>query len=174
VEFFASGYLEAKNEGAKCDFDVFFGWEFGINGSEFLTYGLDVDFLLKHPDLDKYGLKDYSEAVRSHGGYLAQAHPYRQMWWVASPFPVEPGLIDGIEVFNGCMEVKLNKKALQYARQFNIPMQAGSDTHIAGNDHVPFTSGISLYKRAKDINDIIMAIKSKQVELVVPDGFMKD
>ena len=42
----------------------FFGWEFGYSGSDLLTYGLDTDWLLAHPDVHKLPLYDYLQLVR--------------------------------------------------------------------------------------------------------------
>ena len=57
VDFFMEGYRNAEEEGDKIGLDVFLGWEFYAEGSEFLTYGLDEEFLLKHEDLDKLSIK---------------------------------------------------------------------------------------------------------------------
>jgi hypothetical protein len=163
MDFFVSGYEEAKREGDKYGFGVFLGWEYAIHGSEFLTYGLDKDFMLAHPDFDKLDIETYSALVRENGGYIAQAHPYRQAPWVAHPYPVAPHLIDGVEAFNAGQTDESNKKALDFARLHNLPMQAGSDAHGV---NVHFASGIGLKKKASDIQDIINAIKERQVELI--------
>ena len=42
VEKFCVGYEKAKAKGDETGLDVFFGWEAGYNGTEFLIYGLDV------------------------------------------------------------------------------------------------------------------------------------
>ncbi|MCL2499046.1 MAG: histidinol phosphatase [Defluviitaleaceae bacterium] len=163
VAFFLSGYERAKKEGDKCGFDVFLGWEYAIHGSEFLTYGLDADFLLGNPHVDRYDITSYGTLVRENGGYIAQAHPYREAFWVANPFPVAPHLIDGVEVFNASQPPESNKKAFDFARLHNLPMQAGSDAHSV---RLNFASGIKMKERAKDIHDIIAAIKKRKVELI--------
>jgi hypothetical protein len=163
VRFFLSGYERAKKAGDKCDFDVFLGWEYAIHGSEFLTYGLDGGFLLAFPAVDKLDIESYSSLVRQEGGYIAQAHPYRDAVWVRNPFPVAPHLIDGIEVFNASQTPEINKKAYDFACLHNLPKQAGSDAHSI---NIPFPSGIKLNNRAGNIHDIIKAIKEKKVELI--------
>lgn len=167
--FFSSGYREAQQEGALCGFDVFFGWEYCREGTEFLTYGLSLEFLLAHPDLDKISISEYSALVRKNGGYLAQAHPYRHDPWVKNSFPVDAGLMDGIEVYNASMPAEVNAKALDFARLHQLPQQAGSDSH---HSNLSFASGIALNHKARSIFDIIAAIKSKNTELIVPDNYI--
>ena len=48
VELFCSGYEDALVEGNKIGLKVFFGWEFTHIGSDFLTYGLDKNWLLQN------------------------------------------------------------------------------------------------------------------------------
>ena len=51
VNLFCLGYENAKAEGDRLGMDVFFGWESGYYGTDFLIYGLDKDWLLKHDDI---------------------------------------------------------------------------------------------------------------------------
>jgi len=160
---FVSGYLEAKKAGDTCGLDVFLGWEFTIRGSDFLTYGLDLDFLNGNPKFDKLGIEDYSALVRENGGFLVQAHPYRDACYIENKFPVAPNLIDGIEVYNAMDPMRTNAMALSFAKHNNLPMQAGTDCHSV---HAPHLSGIKLRKKAESIYDIIDAIKNREVELI--------
>jgi len=163
VKFFTEAYERAKKEGEKHDFDVFFGLEYSYNGTEFLVYGLNEEFLLKNPRFDKLQMKDFSAAVRGAGGYLAQAHPYRTAWWISNPEPAHHSLIDGIEVHNSTMSDKTNRLALKYAEKHNLAKQSGSDAHNT-SAHRP--SGIALQNRAEDIFDIINALKKDRVVLL--------
>lgn len=167
MEFFSSGYTEAKKEGELCGLDVFFGWEYCLYGTEFLTYGLSPDFLLAHPDIDKMTIKEYSVLVRNCGGYIAQAHPFRNASWIKDPFPVDPCLMDGIEVYNAGMPAEVNAKAFDFARLHNLPEQAGSDSH---HTDLSVVSGIKLNSKAKSIFDIVDAIKTRSAELIIPNN----
>ena len=82
MEHIVSGYESAKTAGEHCGLAVFLGWEFRIRGADFLTYGLDLDFLLAHPGLDQLEIEAYSALVRASGGYLAQAHPFRDACYI--------------------------------------------------------------------------------------------
>jgi len=162
MNFFVSGYSAAKKAGDRYGLDVFFGWEFTIRGADFLTYGLDIDFLLGFPGLDGLNIEEYSTIVRKSGGYLAQAHPYRDEYYIENPYPVAPHLIDGVEVFNAMDKKIANAKALKFATENDLPMQAGTDSHGRGDR---FFKGVALKNKAKNIHDIINAIKAKEVRL---------
>ena len=163
MRFFVSGYEEAEKAGRLYGLDVFFGWEFTIRGSDFLTYGLGLDFLIANPDLDLMGIEEYSKLVRKSGGYLAQAHPFRDEWYIEHKYPVKPHLIDGVEVYNEMDNRVSNTKALAFAEENNLPMQAGTDSHGRGNRYY---SGIILQQKAESIHDIINAIKAREVTLI--------
>ncbi|MCL2426798.1 MAG: PHP domain-containing protein [Oscillospiraceae bacterium] len=158
-----SGYEIAKRAGEKQGLDVFLGSEFTIRGADFLTYGLDLEFLLAHPNIDKLGIEQYSKLVRKNGGYLAQAHPYRDEFYIEHNYPVAPHLIDGVEVHNANDRKSSNEKAFEFAQKHNLPMQAGNDSH--GRERSPH-SGIALPQKAKTIHDIIRQIKSKEAKII--------
>jgi predicted metal-dependent phosphoesterase TrpH len=165
MNFYMSGYEETAAEGAKCGLDVFFGLEFTIRGSDFLTYGIDKDFLLANPGMDKLPIEKYVDLVRKYGGYLAQAHPYRDEWYIERRFPVAPDLLDGVEVYNASMNKPTNDKALEFANIHGLPVQAGSDSHVK---NFPAPSGVALADKAETIFDIINAIKERRAELILP------
>lgn len=164
VRFLIEGYKNAKKEGDKIGLDVFLGWEFYAGGSEFLTYGLDEEFLLKYKDLDKLSIEEYSRIVRENGGYLAQAHPYRAKRGMM--IPVDPKLIDGIEIYNASRRYKENEniKAILFAKEHNLAVQAGTDAH---HPELKVYSGIKMEQRAESIFDIINAIKAKKVKPIL-------
>jgi len=165
MRFFISGYEKAVAAGKNCNLDVFLGWEYTIGGHDFLTYGLDMQFLLAHPSVAAMEIKQYSALVRKNGGYLAQAHPYRQGFWINDPRPVDPKFLDGVEVHNNQMPDSVNRKAYTFAQKHNLPMQAGSDSHDAEQRYF---SGIKLREKAKTIHDIIKALKANESELIIP------
>jgi hypothetical protein len=164
IGFNASGYYLAKQEGFKLGIDVFCGFEYHTDGSDFLVYGIPYELLLVHHDDGIMPLAQLSSFVRKNGGYIAQAHPYREGSWIPHPFPADPKLYDGIEVFNSTMPAEVNKKAAAFADQHGLVKQSGSDSH---SKHIPFASGIRLTKRAESIHDIIGALKTGEAELIV-------
>jgi histidinol phosphatase-like PHP family hydrolase len=166
INMFVSGYMDAKAAGDTCGLDVFLGWEYYADGKEFLTYGLGIGFLYDHPELEHMSLRDYSNLVRVSGGYLAQAHPFRQASYMKGGGPAKPSLLGGVEVYNAHnREESFNDEALAFALKHKLPMQAGTDSHSAEQG---FTSGVILKQRARDIFDIINAIKSNEAQLITP------
>jgi len=163
MNYVLSGYEKAKEAGDKYGLDVFLGWEFTIRGADFLTYGLDMEFLLANPGMDRLGIREYSELVRANDGFLAQAHPYRDEYYIEHNYPTKPHLIDAVEVFNSMDRDKANAKALAFAQKHDLPMQAGTDSHSTRN---MYYSGVALNKKAESIYDIIEAIKAKNVTLI--------
>jgi predicted metal-dependent phosphoesterase TrpH len=168
VEYLYKGYKKAKAAGDRIGLDVFLGWEYHFQGTDILTYGLGIDFLRSHKELRKISLERYSELVRENGGYLAQAHPYRADLG-KNKLPRDPRLLDGVEVFNADRHGKYfeNEMAAEFARFHNLPTQAGTDSH---EKNCRLYSGIILPERAGNIQDIISAIKSKDIKLILPDG----
>ena len=165
MAFFAAGYEAAKEAGAECGLDVFFGWEYSLRGTDLLTYGLGMDFLLANPGMDKLSIQEYSALVRANGGYLAQAHPFRYAAYIQNPFPVQPEYLDGLEVYNASMPDEVNSQAFVFAKNNGLPMQAGSDAH---NASLPYFAGVWLDKKANGVQDIITAVKSGRVKLALP------
>ena len=166
VDFVMSGYERAKKKGNELEIDVFFGLEYTTEGLDFLTYGINREFLLENPCLGRgVPIETYSNLVRKHGGYLAQAHPFRTAYWIENPRCAKPKLIDGIEAINTSDSSVANKKALDYAKKTGLPIQSGSDSHEARLHYS--TGGIKLASKAESIFDIINAIKSFKAKMIV-------
>ena len=113
-------------------------------------------------------IEAYSALVRTNGGYIAQAHPYRKLFLGKSQVPIAPHLLDGIEVFNaGRLDNgEENEKALIFARSHNLSMQSGTDSH---KPNCPFYSGIKMDRRAESVFNIIDAIKTNKAQLILPN-----
>ena len=163
TSFQQKGYIAAKNAGDCFGLDVFFAWEYPDHGSDFLTYGLGADFILAHPEIDTMPIGDYCTLVKACGGYVAQAHPYRDEEYVMRQYPISPKYLDGVEVFNSSLRPALNAKARAFAERHSLAMQSGSDSHYV---ILGFESGIRLQKKAESIHDIVSAIRNGEAELI--------
>jgi len=157
VDLFCRGYDSAKAEGDKCGFQVFFGWEYGYFGTEFLTYGLDRNFLLEHPDILSWSFEEYAEQVHRHGGILVHAHPFREAFYIMK-IRLYPEMVDAVEGINAShTNPSFNRKAIQYAQEHGLPMTSGSDAHsirpLAGG-------GILTEHKIETIKDMICIITS--------------
>ena len=74
VELFTAGYRAAKEYGDRVGLQVFFAWEDSSEGNDFLTYGLDENWLADHPFLDRLPLVDYLKYIRAEGGRERLGH----------------------------------------------------------------------------------------------------
>ena len=77
VEAFAKGYENAKKAGDEMDLQVFMGWESCYQGTEFLVYGLDKQWLLAHPEIKDATIEEQWELVNQYNGLIVHAHPFR-------------------------------------------------------------------------------------------------
>jgi histidinol phosphatase-like PHP family hydrolase len=157
VNLFCKGYENAKAAGDTCDFQVFFGWEYGYRGTEFLTYGLDKKYLLENPDILSWSLTDYADHVHAHGGFIVHAHPFREAFYILK-LRLYPDMVDAVEGMNASHTNPLfNEKAMAYAKEHGLPVQCGSDAHSI---HPLLGGGVVFDRRIESIHDYISFIRS--------------
>ncbi len=132
VELFCKGYENAKKEGEHMGLDVFFGFEYGVEGADFLVYNLDKQWLLEHSDVDRWEPRAAFKAMHEDGGFIVHAHPFRERDYI-NHIHLFPRDVDGVEVVNGgqLLEPWMNERANIYAMMYDLPKTAGSDAHNA-------------------------------------------
>lgn len=162
IELFCRGYELAAEEGKKIGLKVFFGWEFAHLGCDFLTYGLDKQWLLAHPDIEKLDINSYLDLVRSEGAYVVHAHPFREDFYI--PYiQLLPRKVDAVEVLNAGRKDFENERAAEYAKNYGLRVSAGSDNHVAGRQKR--LCGIATERELNSLADITDAIKTGKCEL---------
>lgn len=161
VELYCTGYEKAYEEGKKVGLDVFFGWEYSYLGSDFLTYGLDREWLLKHPRLLELSVNEYCDLARGEGGFIVHAHPFREDYYI-DMIRLLPRKVDAVEVNNACRKAFENKLADEYADHYQLLKTAGSDNHWG---EMSGYSGIMLPRRLQDVHDMIHAIQDQETEI---------
>ncbi len=171
VHQYCAGYRDAKAISKEIDLDVFFGWESGYNGTEFLVYGLDEDWLINHPEIKDATVEEQLKLVHAGGGIVFQAHPFREEYYIPE-VRLFPEYVDGIEVFNGSNKWidgrdLFNERAKQYAEQYDFPVTSGSDIHC----NVPIGSGVAFDRRMADIQDFIEHLMRRDCEMVKVSKF---
>lgn len=163
VECLFRGYYAAKAEGDRIGLEVIRGWETFTGGPELLTYGLDEDFLLAHPDIDKLDYYEYIRLVNEAGGTLIHAHPYRQAWYIPD-FTPDWRSVEAYEVYNHQNKLpEYNRKAYADAKEHNLLMFAGSDAHDVnqiGGGAMRFAQPVHT------IEDIFHAMKSGDGQII--------
>lgn len=127
VAYFLSDFEKMKAAGAG-KLHVLLGMEFRLDAhaeTDFLAYGLDETFLLANSDILEISLKTLSSRVRTVGGLLVQAHPFRNNVLIS-----DPALIDGVEAWN-CSDrhPSRNDMAELWADRFSLIKTSGSDLH---------------------------------------------
>ena len=163
VEALMKGYRTAKAEGERIGLTVLFGWETYTGGPEYLTYGLGEEFLLENPGIDRLGAREYLRAVRSAGGFVCHAHPFREAYYIPRFTPLT-GEVDAIEVFNaGNADPAWNRKALALAERTGLIRMAGSDAHDVSR--VGY-GALRLDRSVAAMEDLIAALRQGRAQVV--------
>ncbi len=129
IKGFVEGYENAKIEGDRLGLDVFFAWEYTYHGTDYLTYGLDAEWLLAHPEVMEMTPNQYFDFVHSEGAFIVHAHPMRQAGYIPM-ICLFPDKVDAVEVDNASMKDIVNERGMWYAESYGLLKTAGSDTHF--------------------------------------------
>lgn len=129
IAFYVSDYEEAAAIGQKIGIKVFFGVECSYEGTDFLVYGLDKAWYLKHPQIMDMDKRSQLRFFRENGGFVVQAHPFRKASYI-DHIRLYPDCVDGVEVINANRTERENTMAMLYAKTYDFIQTAGSDNHI--------------------------------------------
>lgn len=169
MQMYYDAYLEAKDEGEKLDFDVFFGIEHAYGkGKEILIYGIDLEFLQSHPELQDADIETYSRLVHEAGGLMIHAHPHRKRVYIKEGVMPRYDVCDGIEVHNACDDADSNQKATEDAKHLDMIMLSGGDIHREYDERIGM-AGIGTDERIDSNDKLIETLKNKNFQLVI-DG----
>lgn len=158
VERFCRGYENARECGEKIGLDVFFGWEYSYYGADLLTYGLDKQWLLRHPLLLEMDVNSYCEFVHSEGGIIVHAHPFREADYI-SMIRLFPRKCLGCEIINAWNDDQENEMAALYAKTYGLLPFAGSDNHRADQQRL---CGIETDVKATDAAHLIQLVRDEE------------
>jgi hypothetical protein len=180
VNEFAKGYEDAARMGKRIGLDVFFGYEAGFCGTEFLIYGLGKEFMLEHPELKKVTVQEQFRLVHEGGGMVVHAHPFREEDYIPE-VRLFPEYVDGVEGINATHsnrrstahnEPVYDERAIAYAKEHGFFMTAGSDIHSTKL----LGGGMAFRRRLESVQDFIAAVKNGE-DYVLTNGdewFTKD
>lgn len=166
VERYCLGYEHARVEGEKYGLQVFFGWESGYRGTEFLVYGLDKEWLLSHPEIRDATVEEQYKLVHKEGGIVIHAHPFREASYIEE-IRLYPEYVDGVEGINAAHSGRTkmcsghpeyNDRAEAYAAKHGLPMTAGSDQHTTEM----IRGGMVFSRRLADIHDFTRAVLAEE------------
>lgn len=164
IELFCKGYENALAEGEKIGLDVFFGFEYCYQGMDFLIYNLDKQWLKEHEDIDRWRPREAFAQMREDGGFIIHAHPFRERDYI-DHIQLFPRDVDGVEVVNGAqlMEPWMNERAAVYARMYDLPETAGSDSHHLS---ALFGSGVETEEPIRGALDYLRLMQAGQLRLL--------
>ena len=179
IDGMASSYYAAKAEGDKIGLQVFFAYEAGFHGTpyhgaDFLVYGLTPQWLKDHPQLRDMSVEEHLRTVRSAGAMVIHAHPFREAAYIPQVY-LFPEDVDGVEIRNANHsnprrlskhDPSYDEKALAYAREYHLPMVAGSDIH---SDQL-LGGGVAFSHKLENEEDYCRAVRERE-DYLLTDGF---
>ena len=166
-------YPKFLEEGDKIGLDVFFGYEAGYAGTEFLLYGIDKEWMLANPSLRIANVEEQYQLVHENGGMVIHAHPYREEDYIPE-IRLFPEWVDGVEAVNAMHsntkshahnEPEFDIRAITYAREHKLPMTAGSDIHFTNL----LGGGVAFKRKLTSGKDYVNAILSGE-DYVLTNG----
>ena len=167
VHDYCNAYRETKREGDEQGLDVFFGWESTYNAEDFLIYGLDEEWLVRHPEIITLDQRGQYELVHAEGGFVIQAHPMRERTYMTE-IKLHPYHCDAWEIANCGNQPYQDLLAKIYAEKYGLHVTAGSDTHKIYPGLPRF--GIETERRITSIEDYCDIIRSGSgYRLYVPE-----
>lgn len=155
VEQYCAGYRNAKKRGDEIGLQVFFGMETNFRGQEFLLYGLSEEWLKEQEDMLSWSPKEQFEKVTAAGGFVVQAHPYREASYIPE-VKLYPDCCEAFEISNAHNAPEINAKAVAYAKEHGIHGTGGTDAH----GQVQLRGGMVFEKKWETIQDYIAAVRS--------------
>ena len=160
-------YKRALKIGNEIGVKVLFGIEEGIGkGKEVLIYGITPDFMYDNPDMTTCSREELYNKVKSAGGVMIQAHPFRDRPYITEPREiVNPEFLDGYEIFNRCNNPEDNDLAKEFYGNSGKIFTAGSDCHTAEFEN---RCGIECDREIKDEKDLADILKSGNYKLYIP------
>lgn len=173
MKMYYDAYLEAKDEAAQLDFDVFFGIEHHYGkGKEVLVYGIGLDFLQSHPEIETADLDTFAKLVHEEGGILIHAHPHRKRGYIPEGVMPRYDVCDGIEVYNGGDDYAINDMAYQDAIRLDRFMTSGGDVHMTSEGRIGRTGNI-FERRIRTMDELIEALRNREGYLLI-DGEQRE
>lgn len=170
---FLCGYRDARAEGERIGLDVFFGYEAGYRGTEFLIYGVDEEWLGRTKAIREAAVEEQYALVHEAGGMVIHAHPFRQAAYIPET-RLYPEWVDGVEGINSANSFlcdigqelpEFDEQAVEYAREHGLPMSAGSDIHAVKL----FGGGMAFKRKLRSGEDYVQAVLGGE-DYVMTDG----
>lgn len=128
VDKYINEFHSAKEYGDSKNFKVYFGIEVTMEQYpmvHLLIYGVPFDFLRENPEIFSLTQQELYKLVKSYGGILVQAHPFRNGTTV-----LDTRYLDGVEI--NChpnYDNTHSERLIDIARENNLILTCGGDFH---------------------------------------------
>lgn len=166
IEFFFSDYEKGVKIGKEIGIKVFCGVELSYRGTDFLVYGLDKEWFLKHPQIEQMPKSEELAYFMENGALVIQAHPFREASYI-DHIRLFPRCVHGVEVINAERTDFENKTAEIYAENYGLLKFAGSDNHTAGKQKK--LAGMCSNVPILNEQDFIHRVKNSEMEIFTLD-----
>ncbi len=164
IELFCKGYENAKARGDEIGLDVFFGFEFTYEGSDYLVYGLDKQWLKENECIMGMRLARFLDHVHACGGMVVHAHPFRDYEYIQSMIQ-SPHRVDGMEIVNSShADPVFDERAAVFAGWYNIPVTSGSDAHNTSDRW--YGGGVISERQFASALDYVEAVVKGEVTII--------
>ena len=160
IRFYFSDYEDGVLIGKEIGISVFFGVESSYGGTDFLIYGLDKQWFLSHPEIEKMKRSEMLSLMMESGALIIQAHPFREAFYI-DHIRLFPRVIHGTEIVNANQSDFANSMADLYAKSYNLIPFAGSDNHSAGRQNK--LAGMKSESPIVDEQDFINRVKNGEM-----------
>lgn len=133
-------------------------------GKELLIYGINPEDILECPEFKYMNVYQMADYVRSRGGYVVCAHPFRERDYIPDPFtPPDPAWMDAVEIFNYFNSQEMDETAEAFAEMHGLPGVGGGDIHrTEAFGH----SGLAFYERIRSNEDLVQALRAGRYEII--------
>lgn len=128
LKFYFSDYEEALSLENEIGIRVFLGIEMSYKGTDFLIYGLDMEWYFAHPEIEGMKKSELLTMLMQAGALVIQAHPYREASYI-DHIRLFPRHVHGVEVYNACRTDFENTMAERYAESYGLIPFSGTDNH---------------------------------------------
>lgn len=162
LEFYFSDYEEAVEYGRKIGLKVFLGVELSYKGTDFLVYGLDMEWYFKNPQIMDMKKSNELQFMIDNGALVIQAHPLREACYI-DHIRLFPRQVHGVEIINACRTEFENKMAKLYAENYSLIEFAGSDNHCGGGQKL--LAGMCSERPIESETDFANSVKNGEMNV---------
>lgn len=161
IQLYFKDYEDGLQAGREVGLSVFCGVEISYQKTDFLIYGLDKNWYLNHPAIDKMPIKDFLALVQQEGALVIHAHPFREAGSI-DHIRLYPRCVHGVEIHNANRSEFENEMALWYANNYNLLHFAGSDIH--GKEPHGHRAGMCSKAPVTDERDFVKKVLAREMQ----------